>query len=97
MSEPGYLTTGWCGHPEDECVSDDKRIEELLKRLQRTLSRDGNTVAVLRRELLPLLLAGQAMRDKWPFGAVAYQGRDSKEPDAWDAALSGSEESKDGK
>jgi hypothetical protein len=81
----------------------DKRIEELLERVARAqmeaiqdlVPDEGDQsapfsevdfVRVLRRELGPLLKAGQAMRDLWGEGTVL-------EPQAWDAALGGSEES----
>jgi hypothetical protein len=76
----------------------DKRIEELLERVARLATKAaqgsgedcwGAVNQVLRRELGPLLKAGQAMRDLWGEGTVL-------EPQAWDAALGGSEES-DGK
>ncbi len=67
-------------------MSNEKRIEELLKRW--ATGRDYfERLAVLRRELGPLLLAGARIR----------LNSMNKEANAvWDAALAGSEES-DGK
>jgi len=81
-------------------MSDDKRIEVLLWRMARLqleqLPNLDTHLAVLRRELLPLLLAGQALRDGH-FATSHFPERALKETDAWDAALAGSEESDDGK
>jgi len=97
----------------------DKRIEEKLERVARELATTSgrffqeiyeNDLAVLRRELLPLLLAGQAMRQGIGAYAVALNTVPFKQEytcaairdcvdslRAWDAALAGSEESSDGK
>jgi len=78
-------------------MSDEKRIEEKLERVAKAcgLRLSGNAdgvapvysemlIPVLRRELLPLLKAGQWYRE---------QVGDYREiADAWDAALGGSEE-----
>jgi hypothetical protein len=83
-------------------VSGEKRIEELLERVAAELDDfhaeitfEKQILAVLRRELLPLLKAGQEMRD----GVIGASGglKRIQLARAWDAALGGSEESDDAK
>ena len=62
-------------------------LEKLLEDVAGDYFDSDGTEEVLKRRLLPLLEAGQAMRDHWLFGAAAYQGKDSREAYAWDAAL----------
>jgi len=64
-------------------------LEKLLRDMAHdyltSVEQDGSLEAQLVRRLLPILEAGQAMRDHWLFGAAAYQGKDSREAYAWDA------------